>query len=628
MKKFIMFVMVLMLCLGTVAKADLVASYGFNGTLEDCTGNGYDGLEACSPGEETCDPVAYDPEGAPPGGEALLLNGTNCVELPLGDANPLDHTADYSIAMWFKVPELEDPGTILFSSARDMDGDNHSLAVFLDEKDSMIVVDMFWIGAVVGETEGLDDGEWHHLAVVFTEADRVTTIYLDGAVDAYGELYATIPNIEEDTILIGNSLNEEFPAEELGDDPALVGSIAHVALFNEALDAEGVDDAMNDGFACGGVPNPLIIDASDTTVYEPTVLPPLDSEGSFTVCLRNQPEPGADVTVIIDPNGPDGGQGNPDLTLDDNDGSPDYTVTLTFTDGNWDEPQVVSFVAVDDSIPEPEGSGYEDAHRMLASSYYPAHPTDANYVGVKQVKVKVIDNDKANILFSYTPLEETSPRYAVTGPIELFEQGSSPTTQWRNIGISLQTPPTGDDPVKLQVVVEGDENLPLTDPCLPFEEIDDPNGLFFTAENYDTEQIIRIWGNDDAELQVLGEEGEYPYVEGHQNYQAVLVATVVDGGGDDGYQWLVPILDEGEPTGEYETVSMEREIDFDIEDNECGAFGILDMDVGNPNAFTDPNYEDDDGNPLPDCYVDIYDAIEMAIRWLVCTDPQNPSCWE
>ena len=77
-------------------------------------------------------------------------------------------------------------------------------------------------------------------------------------------------------------------------------------------------------------------------------------------------------------------------------------------------------------------------------------------------------------------------------------------------------------------------------------------------------------------------------------------------------------FDEGE--------GISSELEILVEDNECGAFGISHVDVGNPNAFTDPNYQDEDGNPLPDCYVDIYDVIELATKWLDCSDISDPSC--
>jgi hypothetical protein len=108
-----------------------------------------------------------------------------------------------------------------------------------------------------------------------------------------------------------------------------------------------------------------------------------------------------------------------------------------------------------------------------------------------------------------------------------------------------------------------------------------------------------MWGNDDEVLQAEGASAE-----GDQNYQAQVVVTVIDDGGDDRY------------------TDLERTVDFDIEDNECGAFGILAMDVGN----SDPCEVDEEGNPLPDCHVDIYDAIEVATQWLDCSDISDPAC--
>lgn len=194
-----------------------------------------------------------------------------------------------------------------------------------------------------------------------------------------------------------------------------------------------------------------------------------------------------------------------------------------------------------------------------------------------------------------------------------MQLGKWDAKQWRKIGVLLQVPPSG-GPVKLQAVVEGEiegDNFPLTDPCLPFEEIDDPNGLIFTAGDYATPKKIKIWGNDDAVLQVEGasaEDDEY--------YQAVLVVTVIDSGGDKRYEG------DGEMVEGVCVDCLEREVEFDIEDNECGAFGLLAMDVSNPYYITDPNYADDD----PDCHVDIYDIIAMATRWVNCSDPKDPNC--
>jgi hypothetical protein len=339
-----------------------------------------------------------------------------------------------------------------------------------------------------------------------------------------------------------------------------------------------------------------------------------ETEGDFGVYLRNQPPPSATITVTVDPNG-EGDAPNEDITLIGGT-EPNNIVTLTFNNGNWDVPQTVIFKAIDDAIAEPPD--LLESQNILVSSSWPGHESDANFVGETYTKVKVMDNDQANIMFTYT-LAEKHAVYAdyipgTTNPIQLWEElrvrYGTPYIRWRKIGVTLQVPPSG-GPVKLQAEVTGDiigDNLPLTDPCLPFPETPEPNGLIFTAANYDTRQPIKIWGVDDAVLQVLGEEGEYPSTDGGQNYQAQVVFTVVDDGGDERYTGIV------------------KEVQIDIEDNECGAFGRLPLDVGNPNAFTDPNYVDDDGNPLPDCYVNIWDAIWLVTEWLDCSDPQDPAC--
>jgi len=332
---------------------------------------------------------------------------------------------------------------------------------------------------------------------------------------------------------------------------------------------------------------PILVDPNVMLVYETD-----ETEGDFAISLMNEPPAGATITITVDPNG---GGPSEDITLI---GGSGVTGSITFdvNDSNWDEWHTICFKAIDDDIAEPPD--LLETQDILVSSSWPGHETDANFVGEKHVKVDVEDNDQANILFKYSSVGQNATNKWVTGPVKLWEEPGKYDVQWRKIGVLLQIPPSG-GPVKLNAVIEGEvegDNLPPTDPCLPFEEIDDPNGLIFTAGTYATPQKIKIWGNDDAVLQVEGASAE-----GDQNYQATLVVTVIDDGGDTRF------------TG------LEREVTFNIEDNECGAFGILAMDiVGNPSRVSDPNY--------PDCYVDIYDVIELTTQWLDCSNPQDPSC--
>ena len=653
MKKLIMFVMVLMLCMGTAAKADLVAAWDFNETLESYPGAGDYPAEMYEGAEE------YDGMGAPPGGSAIALDGTNSVKLPIEAVNPLDHTADWSIALWFKVPEMAaDEGVMLLSSARDNVGDNHSYGLFLESGASgetgpqgCLRVDMFYVATVISDTSDLDDGTWHHAAVVFDSATGFTTLYVDGVEDGTNdEIGETIPNIAEDTVLIGDTLNTEFPAEE-GVGP-LVGSIAHVGIFDEALDVAGVQEAMDNGFPGTGPKNPIKVDPNQMDIYETG-----ETEGNFVVSLKFPPmgqgSPGnpeftpLTVDITVDPNS-FGGGGNPDFTLIGG-SDPHNRITFTRTVANWDTPVVIRFKAVDDGDAEPPT--LDEAHSIYVWAE-PVATTEPNWsrpVAQKLVGVTVWDNDQPNILFRYTPANGGARvDYDPTKPIRIWEEPElyqgNPRERWRKIGFQLQIPPDDGDPctlvdaVKLNAEVTGDiegNNLPTTVVTLPYVEANDPNGYTFTSTTstnglptgcadwspatktscWNAEQDIKIWGTDDALLQV---EAADPC---DQFYSATLSVWVIDAGGDELY-------------GEAFDEDNAKTVDIWIEDNECGAFGTLSMDVSNPYYVMDeetlggdPNdWMDGDGNPIPDCYVDMSDAIEVAIRWLKCTDPQGDDC--
>jgi hypothetical protein len=172
-------------------------------------------------------------------------------------------------------------------------------------------------------------------------------------------------------------------------------------------------------------------------------------------------------------------------------------------------------------------------------------------------------------------------------------------------------------------------NQPIMDPNLIGDiphRPSEPNAIVFTSDGnpvpgvigatkqWDVPYDIVIMANDDDELQAEDAEAD-----GDENYQAY-IEFWVEATSDERYT----VWDEEDE----EYYGLERSIEVRIEDNESGAFGRLTLDIGNPNAATDPNYLDDDGNPMPDCYVDIYDAIEMASRWFNCTEPLDPGCWE
>ena len=666
--------MVIMLCLGTAARADLVAGYSFNGNLNDCSGNGNDGTAY----EGTPGFSSSVPSGGS-GGMSLDLDGTNSVEIPL-DPEMFDGTSPFSIVAWFRTSSTE-PSNVMVScssptgTTEQSAADDTPFAVLVFETiESGYVAeyDQFYNNAAGTETGGLNDGAWHHFAVVY-DGSGVFTTYLDGALDRNPDQDGTEPwefapgydpdHSNDDTVVcIGNIVNPFWSsdAEDFGDGH-FDGQLEDVGIYDHALSAGEVGDAKSDGYSCYGPKNPLRVDPNTMLVYETG-----ETTSNFTIQLKFPPVgqggPGSpqgtpyEITVLIDPNGGNGGWDEgpikeKDIQLLDT-VLPDNQIILTFDENNWNVPRTFFFKAIDDpcaeppllteitpigititsTVDEPNLNGNLDPE---LNPFDPCDPCDVrDRTWNRNINATVGDNDQANILFTYTGPYFTSPS-PVDVPIleegllvKVWEQtpysyGVPQGVRKRRIGITLQVPPDDGDPctspdtVKLNASILGEiagDNRPNFTPAgIPYKEIDEPNALYFTAGNFATPQYIEISGNDDDRLQV--EAG----ADGGEFYEVELSVWVIDNGGDERYDKFTEAaglaanaLDDDGP----------RVVNIGIEDNECGAYGILDMDIGNP----DPCDLDYNGNPNPDCYVNIYDALEIVTRWFNCSDPQTVGC--
>jgi len=620
--------MVMMLCMATAAMAaDPVVFHSLDELLDDCSGNGYTA-------EMFKGTLAYSydsPASGSSGGSSLSLDGASAAKNGI-DTCIFDDTP-WSIVFWFKTTGVEQMIAAAASAEVGL-GEDFAVGIWIDAVGA-VVADLWYNSAVGTTTEGLNDGEWHHCAVVYEGNDNVT-IYIDGAEDVNDD-FANPYNFDCSAANSTFSFGDSFNPDHTGDLEAspYTGLLKDVGVYAAALDLAGVTEAKNNGVSCYGPANPLLVDPNTTLVYETG-----ETMGDFDVSLKfpplgqgpaNQGTPYT-ITVTIDPNGGFGGwgasaEGEKDIQLLAGQGA-DNQITLTFDNTNWNQPQTILFKALDDTVAEPPELIEINNIGVTITSTVAEPNLNGDLEGnpwVKLVEAQVWDNDQADILFTYTPAEKDTPKYPVTGPVQIWEEPrwffGSPYDRWRKIGITLQVPPLVDgDPcqptsVKLQAAVEGD-NPPLTDPTLPFAETDDPNGIIFTAANYNVTQSIKVWGNDDQDLQAID-----AVADGDEDYQATLVVTVIDGGGDPRYQWQ-ELEDPEDPCSPLIDVALERTVTFDIEDNECGAYGILPMDVSNSHYITDPNWAEDD----PDCYVDIYDVIRMAKQWLKCTDPQGTGC--
>jgi hypothetical protein len=200
----------------------------------------------------------------------LTLNGANFVDIPLGSDNPFDGTRDFSIAMDFKA----NAPSILLSSARDDEPDNHSMSLFVHHWDEPfwgeVVYDNYSVDAAAAEDNPLD-GQWHTVVVTYDADSESFTVYLDGNAGEGTEMNPAIPDIAADTVRIGGSLNAAYPYDEGVSD--LVGDIDNVRIFNFTLTQEDVLRLPNVPTGPADLNGDGMVDQSDQDIVEANMGP-------------------------------------------------------------------------------------------------------------------------------------------------------------------------------------------------------------------------------------------------------------------------------------------------------------------------------------------------------------------
>jgi len=236
-------------------KRPLAVEYTFDTGLSDTSGNSRNGLGQNNP------TVANG---------ILTLNGTNFVDIPLGADNPFDGSRDFSIAMDFKT----NFASVLLSSARDNEADNHSMSIFVHHWDEPysgeVLYDNYNVGAA---TVGDDpvDGQWHNMVVTYDADSELFTVYLDGIAGEAAEMNPAIPDIAADTVRIGGSLNGSYPYNE--DVVDLVGDIDNIRIFNFTLTEEDILRLPAVPTAPADLNGDSIVDQADQDIVEANMGP-------------------------------------------------------------------------------------------------------------------------------------------------------------------------------------------------------------------------------------------------------------------------------------------------------------------------------------------------------------------
>jgi len=351
--------------------------------------------------------------------------------------------------------------------------------------------------------------------------------------------------------------------------------------------------------SCDQAAPAIAVDSNDMPVYEPEDAggPPVEgpTDGQLLVSLAWQPGeptyPAFICTVTVDPN-IEGDGPNDDFFFP---GSDPFTgtVTLSFTDSNWDDYQNVIVQAVKDLDREGDES-------YPVGFTFTINIADPNFISDPcdpvTTSITVVDNDVPFVS-------------AIPDEIELSENDPCCV----DLKVRLSHLPWNDVYVRLYSEEWAfDAEMVYLDPPLEPEGLD-PNILTFTVSgnptwdpctmtsNWDVEQTVTVCPIDNDELA----EAWLEYIEGiiympsySQDVRYLVPWWNPDGSGAD--DPCTP--EEGE---ESDGEAGETIVVIVVQDNECGAQGYAPQDYNE------------------DCSVGLADFVHFYDQWLICTEPYD-----
>jgi hypothetical protein len=221
----------------------------------------------------------------------------------------------------------------------------------------------------------------------------------------------------------------------------------------------------NEIFGLGKVGDPVGDPIGTTSVSELSVFEKNSTPQTFKVQLTGTQAPTADVSVKVDLNTILGNAG--DLRLlapgQTEPAQPGQPITLTFTPANWQTPQTVGVVAVNDT--EQEGKEIAGIHFVVTSA-----DSQFNHGLIPAIKVVIFDDESADL--AITP-----------DTLSVIEGGPA---------------------VQYSVVLTGTPTAPvtvlITEPADPNRVIINPQQLIFAPTNAATPQLVTVTAIDDSVL--------------------------------------------------------------------------------------------------------------------------------
>lgn len=199
--------------------------------------------------------------------DALQFNGKSHATVPdHGLADFLD--APFTVATWIQTDQ---DGTVFSFTQPSGPWVPDGKTLFI--RDGRLCYDVGWVGVVCGE-ERVNDGSWHHVALTWNPDEGFVNIWVDGRLDASGELVPNNP-------IFGAVVRFGFTASNFPGRSWFSGSMRGMRIFEQELSRSEIaalastsDDPLIEVLAIRGVNGAVQVDGETITVE----LDPVESE--------------------------------------------------------------------------------------------------------------------------------------------------------------------------------------------------------------------------------------------------------------------------------------------------------------------------------------------------------------
>ena len=404
------------------------------------------------------------------------------------NSDPIDLTdSDFTLEAWVKTTETD--GVIIEKADDNNTWESGEKAFFIDS--GKVQFSGYGNGSIVGST-AVNDGTWHHVAVVWDAANSQGYVYVDGMDDTASSGYsANVQDKDGDTLKLGLGYNNR----------AFSGNLDLIKMWNRALTQEEIADSRIT--ATTGSEENLVAYYNfedDSLYYYNTLVGDTYLEDDEAIIVLAEDTDTSARTKIADIVVDDDALGTNSLSLADDDADLfkiDGTELYLAADANLDyetNPIVNVSVQVDDDT---VGNTPDDA---IALTIPLTDANDAPAIDLEQVNTELPENvdTSARIEIGEISLLEDalgSDTLSLAGDdAELFEIEDSLLYLQAGATIDYETNPTLDVTVEVDDNTIGDTPDDSVDVSIPVRDVNDIFDLGFTSP---ANQTLSLDGSGD-----------------------------------------------------------------------------------------------------------------------------------